>query len=64
MNIAVEILKRFAAMADHRMRESRQGFLRNFDRTGREKLVVRDHRKTFNSESIRSKLFNVQPFAF
>jgi hypothetical protein len=25
---------------------------------------VRDHRKTFNSESIRSKLFNVQPFAF
>ena len=43
MNRAVKIFKIFAAMSDHRTRERRPRFLRYFNRTGNEKLVVRNH---------------------
>ena len=45
MNGAVETFKRFAAMSDHRPGECGQRFLRNLDRAGSEKFVVRNHRK-------------------
>src|SRR3954468_20945229 len=43
MNRAVERAECFAAMADHRLGESRPGFWRYFDRAGNEELVVRRH---------------------
>ncbi len=43
MNVAVKILKIFAAMTDHRSRECRQRFCGDLDRAGSEKLVVRVH---------------------
>jgi len=50
MNLAVEIFEIVAAMTDHGMRESGERLFRNFDRTGGEKLVVWEHRKTFNAQ--------------
>lgn len=44
MNFAIKIFEGFAAMPDHRPRKRSHGFLRNFDRAGNEKLIVRDHR--------------------
>jgi hypothetical protein len=43
MNIAVKIFEIFTAVSDHWPRKRRQGFPRNFNRSGREKLIVRLH---------------------
>src|SRR5437870_2290199 len=45
MDLAVKIFEGFAAMTDHGARESGHGFFGDFDWTGNEKLVVRDHRR-------------------
>jgi hypothetical protein len=64
MNRAVEIFKIFAAMSDHGTRKRGQRFCRNFDRTGNEKLVVRNHRSkrpTSNPPSQGYGVAGVQP---
>ena len=52
MNVAVKVLKIFAAMSDHGLRKGSQRFRRNLDWAGDEKLVVRNHtkRSTFNAK--------------
>ncbi len=44
MNVSVKIFKILAAMSDHRPRKSGHRLRGNFDRAGREKLVVRNHK--------------------
>jgi hypothetical protein len=48
MNHAVKVFKIFASMPNHRARKRRPRFVRDFDRTGNEKLVVRIHGQTSN----------------
>ena len=57
MNGAIELAEGFAAVADHRPRESRPRFWGNFDRTGDEELVVRRHQ----GGNVQRSIFNVQP---
>ena len=45
MNRLVKSFKIFAAMPDHRSGQGSQGFRRDLDRTGREKLIVRSHKR-------------------
>ena len=63
MNRAVEILKIFATMPDHRTRKRRPRFFRYFNRTGNEEFIVRDHRQrsTLNAQHSTSNLYRRSP---
>ena len=51
MNLAVEIFKSLAAMANHRMRKGVERFFRNLDRAGNEKFIVRNHGQILPAKS-------------
>ena len=57
MNLAVELFECFAAVPDHRPRESGQGLLRDLDRAGCEKLVVWNHRENVQRPTPPSQRF-------
>ena len=60
MDLAVKALKGFAAVANHRPGKSGEGFLRNLDRAGHEKLVVWNHEKERPTSNVQRPTLNSQ----